>query len=108
MLDVQRDPFRLRYRLVGTSIVCSAPGGLTGRWLDDLRPGIRHISRYFDRQPAVVETKIPSWRRGPSHFRHDVAFASLENLFLPLARDGHQVDMILAETVYYRFNKTQF
>jgi hypothetical protein len=108
MLDVQREPFRLRYRLVGTSIVCSAPGGLTGRWLDDLRPEIRDIPGYLDRHRAVVETKIPSWRRGPSPFRHDVAFASLENLFLPLARDGQQVDMILAETVYYRFDKTQF
>ncbi len=108
ILDVQHEPFRLRYRLVGTSIVCSAPGGLTGRWLDDVRPEIRDIPGYFDRHRAVVETKIPSWRRGPSRFQIDPVFASLENLFLPMAGDGQHVDMILAGTVYYRFNKTEF
>jgi hypothetical protein len=108
ILDVQREPFRLRYRLVGTSIVCSAPGGLTGQWLDDVRPEIRDMPGYFDRHLAVVETKLPSWRRGPPHFQLGAAVASLENLFLPLARDGQYVDMILAATVYYRFDKTQF
>ena len=108
MLDVQREPFRLRYRLVGTSILCSARGGLTGQWLDDVRPESRDIPGYFDRHRAVVETKIPSWRYGTSHFHHDVAFASLENLFLPLAGDGQHVDMILAATIYYRRNGKQF
>jgi hypothetical protein len=108
MLDVQREPFRLRYRLVGTSILCSAPGGITGQWLDDVRPEIRDIPGYFDRHRAVVETKIPSWRYGTSPFQHDVAFASLENLFLPLAGDGQHVDVILAATIYYRHNGKQF
>jgi len=108
MLDVQHEPFRLRYRLVGTSIACSAPGGLTGRWLDDVRPEITDMPGYFDRHRAVVETKIPSWRRGPSRFQLDPAFASLDNLFLPMARDGQSVDMILAGTVYYRLDETEF
>lgn len=108
ILDVQHEPFRLRFRLVGTSIVCSAPGGITGQWLDDVRPEIRDIPGFLDRHRAVVETKKPSWRRGASRFQHDVPFASLENLFLPLARDGERVDMILAATVYYRYDRTQF
>jgi len=108
ILDVQREPFRLRYRLVGTSIICTAPGGLTGRWLDDVRPEIKDIPGYFDRHRAVVETKVPSWRRGPARFQIDPAFASLENLFLPMARDGQHVDMILAGTVYYRLDTTEF
>jgi hypothetical protein len=108
ILDVQPEPFRLRCRLVGTNIVSSAPGGLTGKWVDDVRPHIRDIPGYFDRPRAVVETKRPSWRRGPSRFELDAAFASLENLLLPLARDGQQVDMILAATIYYRHNGTQF
>jgi hypothetical protein len=37
-----------------------------------------------------------------------VAFASLENLFLPLAGDGQHVDVILAATIYYRHNGKQF
>jgi hypothetical protein len=108
MLDVQREPFRLRYRLVGTSIACSAPGGLTGRWLDEVKPESRTIPGYFDRHRAVVETGMPSWRRGRSYSQTDATFASLENLFLPMARDGRDVDMILAATIYYRFDATQF
>jgi hypothetical protein len=108
ILDVQRQPFRLRYRLVGTSIPCSAPGGLTGQWLDDVRPAIKDIPGYFDRHREVVETKMPSWRYGGSRLQRDVAFASLENLFLPLAGNWQDVDMILAATIYYRRNGTEF
>jgi hypothetical protein len=73
-----------------------------------VRPEIRDIPGYFDRHRAVIETKIPSWRYGTSPFQHDVAFASLENLFLPLAGDGQHVDVILAATIYYRHNGKQF
>src|SRR5258708_32307609 len=105
MLDVQREPFRLRYRLVGTSILCSALGGITGQWLDDVRPEIRDIPGYFDRHRAVVETKIPSWRYGASPFQHDVAFACLENLFLPLAGEGEHVVIILPPALKSSHNR---
>ena len=108
LLEVQREPFRLRYRLAGTSIVYAAKREVTGQWLDDVRPQVGQISGYFDRYRAVVESKKPSWRRGPPNFQLDANFVSLENLFLPLARDGQNVDMILAGTVYFRFDKSEF
>jgi hypothetical protein len=108
LLEVQREPFRLRYRLAGTSIVYAAQREVTGQWLDDVRPQVRAIPEYFDRYRAVVDTKMPSWRRGPPNFQLDAIFASVENVFLPLARDGQNVDMILAGTVYFRIDKTEF
>jgi hypothetical protein len=108
LLEVQREPFRLRYRLAGTSIVYAAKREVTGQWLDDVRPQVRTIPGYFDRYRAIVETKEPSWRRGPPNFQMNAYFVSLQNLFLPLARDGRNVDMILAGTVYFRFDNSEF
>jgi hypothetical protein len=108
LLEVQREPFRVRYRLAGTSIVRAIQREVTGQWFDDVRPEARAIPGYFDRFRAVVETKTPSWRRGPPKFPLDAIFASLENVSLPLARDGQNVDMILAGTIFFRIDKTEF
>jgi len=35
LLDIQKEPLRFRYRLVGTDIVQRLDAELTGRWLDD-------------------------------------------------------------------------
>src|SRR5260221_14317471 len=43
MLDVQREPFRLRYRLFGTSIPYPAPGATTGQWPPAPRPATRDL-----------------------------------------------------------------
>jgi hypothetical protein len=107
LLEVQREPFRVRYRLAGTNIVRAIKREVTGHWLDDVQEA-RAIPGYFDRFRAVVETKAPSWRRGPPHFQLDAIFASLEDVFLPLARDGQTVDMILTGTIFFRIGKTEF
>jgi hypothetical protein len=80
---------------------------VTGHWLDDVQEA-RAIPGYFDRFRAVVETKAPSWRRSPPNFQLDAIFASLEDVFLPLARDGQTVDMILTGTIFFRIGKTEF
>lgn len=44
LLEVQREPLRFRYRLVGTDIVQRLGVELTGKWLEDHPdPGIRHF-----------------------------------------------------------------
>ena len=37
MLDVHRDPLRLRFRLYGTALVSSLGREVTGQWLDEAR-----------------------------------------------------------------------
>src|SRR5271165_4367368 len=41
LLDVQREPFRLRYRLAGTAIVRAIGREVTGQWLDDAHPHLK-------------------------------------------------------------------
>lgn len=101
LLDVQREPFRLRYRLVGTRVVRAIGREVTGQWLDEAHPGIGRDPAYQARSRKVVQTAIPSWRHGrPNLWRHEL-FGKIENLILPLAADGARVEMLMIMTVFY-------
>lgn len=107
MLDVQREPFRLRYRLVGTRIEEVRGRALTGMWLDETSPEIRDMEVYYRRYRAAIETRQPQWRRGPSQMQHLRDIEDLENIILPMASDGSTVDLLLCKTIFYdRFGRT--
>jgi len=102
LLDVQREPFRLRYRLVGTRIDRAIGRDVTGQWLDEAHPQIKENVPFIERYRNVVLTRSPSHREGkPTLWTHET-FARIENLLLPLARDGATVDMIMAYSVLFR------
>lgn len=102
LLDVQRLPFRLRYRLVGTGIIEAIGHEVTGLWLDEAHPHIRDNAVFFGRYQQVAETGVPSWRKGKPLLWTHRDFGTIENLLLPLAKDGCEVDMLCAFTVFYR------
>jgi hypothetical protein len=110
LLEVQRTPFRLRYRLAGTRICELAGRELTGLWLDEAHPFVAENPDYLDRLRRVADTGEPSWRRGkPKLFLAEKAdFTEIENIFLPLAADGRTVDMVLAYTVFFRSDGSEF
>jgi hypothetical protein len=54
----------------------------------------------FKRYHRIAETGVPSWRRGRPLFWFDKV-AEIENVLLPLARDGRTVDMFVAHTRFY-------
>ncbi len=103
LVDVQRQPFRLRYRLVGTQLTERAGRELTGLWFDEAHPEIVTIPNFYHRFRMVCEDRQPSWRRGPPglFFLHKVDILEIENLFLPLAQDGETVDMLCCLTITY-------
>lgn len=101
MLDVQREPFRLRYRLAGTRVVSGLGREVTGLWLDEAHPEATSCPEYIGRYRQVFLSGVPSWRRGRPYLAIHRDFDDIENLFLPLAADGCTVDMILAMTVFY-------
>lgn len=101
LLDVQREPFRLRYRLVGTRIVERLGREVTGDWLDEAHPHLAGDPQYFERYRSVVLSRVSSWRRGPPFFRQDEHVAEIENLILPLASNGNDVDILMIITVRY-------
>jgi len=97
LLDVERDPMRFRYRLVGGAL--RAAGG-------DTRPG-EHVDdhdatgRFGAVLAEVVRLGRPWFRRGPPMLRHAAHVVGLEVLVMPLAADGRTADMLLNCTVYH-------
>ena len=102
LLDVQRAPFRLRYRLVGTRIVESIGREVTGEWLDEAHPHVATEVDFFARYRRVVETGVPNRRRGAAKLWAHADYREVENAIFPLASDGRSVDMLMVLTVLYR------
>lgn len=99
LVDVVREPVRYRFRLLGTVVEKFAGRPLTGRWLDGtLDPSTR--DEVLANLDAVVDSRQPSWRRGPSLIVPEKKVMTLERLYLPLAADGRTVDMVLALTIF--------
>ncbi|HVM81635.1 MAG TPA: PAS domain-containing protein [Stellaceae bacterium] len=105
LLDIQAEPFRLRYRLVGTEIVRAIGREVTGQWLDDAHPHLKDEPDYLARYREVLATGMPSWRRGRAMLWTHQDYREIENILLPLARDGASVDMIMVLTVLYRWDR---
>ena len=101
ILDVFRDPFRLRYRVAGTEVVRSVQRELTGRWVDEVQPETLTRSALLDRYRFIVETGQPTWRRGPTLWSRDPKHYLTENCLVPLAADGATVDKIFAVTLVF-------
>ncbi|MBL8807283.1 MAG: PAS domain-containing protein, partial [Rhodospirillales bacterium] len=101
LLDVQREPFRLRYRLAGTNMGATLGEDLTGRWLDEARPKVLTVPGYFDRYRFMADTGRATWRHGPAQMTHDPYWHSLQNVMMPLAADGRSVDMLLCATIFF-------
>jgi hypothetical protein len=100
ILDVERAPgLRFRYRLVGTSVARAFGQDLTGRHLDQAHPGFER-SIIYGYLKEVAERCLPSWRAGRPKFFALQDFLRVERVYLPAARDGANVDMIFALTVF--------
>lgn len=101
LLEVVGRPPRFRYRVIGTRMVDALGGDLTGQWLDEVHArGSRKPK--FPAYEKVVEVREPQWRRGPPHFASYIdKCTGMERVFLPLASNGADVDMILTVAVFF-------
>ena len=93
LLDVRHDPLSLRFRLVGTTVTQVLGRDVTGLAVDevynpDMVPLILETYDHCIRSRAPVST---SGRM--KHLTKD--FLGFEAIDMPLASDGHHVDMIL-------------
>lgn len=101
MLDVQRHPFRLKYRLIGTRIQNAMGRPLRGMWLDEAHAHVARNPDFLDRYVQVVETGQPSRRKGKPKLWLSDDVHLIENLLLPLAKDGENPDIVLILTIIY-------
>lgn len=103
LVDVQREPLRFRFRLLGTEQVRAMECNPTGRWIDETFPHVPSRSPTYAHFIAAVAGKI-AYRRGFPVVYVPKDYILTERIFLPLARDGSTVDMLLALTVYHSAN----
>ena len=100
LLDVYRNPLRFKFRLVGTEHARISGRDVTGQWLDEVHRDATKAETY-PQLIAAAESATMGYRRGPPLFPEQGEFAEMERLLLPMARNGRDVDMLLAITVYH-------
>ena len=98
LIDVLTSPLRFKFRLFGTAHYDPMRGEHTGKFIDEAYPDFINSSTYAHYVNLAEKAEI-SHRRGPATF-HIPDHKNLERVMLPLARNGKDVDMILALTVY--------
>ena len=98
LVDVQRDPLRFRYRLVGTKITDIVHRDVTGRYFEDIYTG-RLLQSMIEVQSWVVNERAPL--RIYSRTGHpDNKLYVYDGLLLPLSADGETVNMVLGELLF--------
>jgi hypothetical protein len=102
--DVELEPFRIRYRLVGTRVVSNLGLDFTGRYLDELIGADFKVpwmdfyrQAYAERRPVMGALTEPTKSGG--------TFTYEFGLF-PLARGGSEVRQFIALEDYFNFTLT--
>ncbi|MBK8157713.1 MAG: PAS domain-containing protein [Rhodospirillaceae bacterium] len=92
IVDIERNPFRLRYRLVGTRLTELLGHELTGRYVDELYS--RRVRREAtEAYRSVIEARRPHYRH--ARFWLVLKTVGYHRLILPFTRDGKSVDTCL-------------
>ena len=97
--DTEHNPFRVRYRLVGTRAAKVTGFDVTGRYLDELlsaepdQPWMDHYRRaYLTRKPLLGATTVPT---------SDGKLFTYEFGIFPLRRGGETIDQFVAVEDYF-------
>jgi hypothetical protein len=96
LVDVERDPQRFRFRLVGTQICAWAGRDATGLYTDE--PAFGPKGAALARQYAEVVARRRSLYIEQPAGRPERDFIFYDKLVLPLSADGAQVNMLFCAT----------
>jgi hypothetical protein len=98
LADIERNPFRVRYRLCGTRVT-ELCGNLTGRYLDQIEGDLWSTATWIQQYQTVATEARPifaqDWMLGTSGARH-----LFQTGIWPLATDGRTVDRCIAVEDY--------
>lgn len=104
LLDIERDPLRLRYRLFGTHIALAIGSDLTGTYLNDVpmsEPGRKTL---FARMAVSIDGGFATHARTAPILKHAEYWSEVEVLVMPFASDGRTPDMLLCGSIFYRLD----
>ena len=102
--EAERDPFRVRYRLVGTKAVATTGFDITGRYLDELlsgQPDVPWIDYYrmvYDsRAPLLGTVVVPATSGGTFEYEFGI---------FPLTNGGTRIEQFIAVEDYFDVHLT--
>jgi hypothetical protein len=93
LVDVERNPQRFRFRLIGTQICAWAGRDATGMYVDD--PGFGRRTAELTRQYGEVAARGLAFYIEQPASRKERDYAFYDRIVMPLAQDGRTVDMLL-------------
>lgn len=94
LADVEHDPFRIRYRLVGTKVVDATGFNITGRYLDEMMP-TEPEAPWQDLYRMAYERRAPVLGTSECTTTAGGLFSYEYGLF-PLRKGGRDIDQFLA------------
>ena len=102
--DVEHEPFRIRYRLVGTRAIEATGFDITGRYLDDLLPaGIDEP--WMDYYHRAYRSRLPLFGAIAAPTRSGGRFTYEFGLF-PLRKGAGTVDQFVSIEDYFNLSST--
>lgn len=103
LLDIDRDPWDFRYRLIGTNVVEHLAMDRTGSWMSE----ISHMappSTIFTSCVEVASSGKPLLYSDTPYVGPHQAHMHADDVILPLASDGATPDMLLVFVEYFSKN----
>jgi hypothetical protein len=97
LYNVERDPYRFQYRLVGGAIPDAGGLAKPGQYIDELEPTGQVDAKLIQ----VCETEQPWYKIGPAMIAHLTNIVDVEVITLPLLGEGARIEFLLSCTVYH-------
>jgi hypothetical protein len=102
--DVEHNPFRIRYRLVGTRAIEATGMDITGRYLDELLPG-DGSERWTEYYYQAYQTRLPVFGASEAPTTCGTRFTYEFGLF-PLRKGGSTIEQFVALEDYFDLTST--
>ena len=98
LIDIFRNPYRFRFRLIGELMVAYHGRNLTGQWMDE---AFEHFNDTATPGNIVdaAENHVIKYRTGPPLMTYEKSFINMERVFLPCRNGGDTVDLLLTFTI---------
>ncbi|MBC8792013.1 MAG: hypothetical protein C6Y20_10435 [Tagaea sp. CACIAM 22H2] len=107
LCDVNRDPFRLKYRVIGSGITDLVNSDATGKWMDELPIEDVRRSVNMERFQATVLNCEASYSRGLPVYGPIRLINEVEVLCLPVST-GFEVDQLICCSAYHPYSHSSF
>ncbi len=99
MIDIERDPLRFRYRLIGTAICEFLGRDFTGRTIDATNYSSSQAGELQKIVGTAVENARPVACKGTIFYVPGREWMLTESVLLPLGKDGVSVDIIFGAQI---------